>query len=143
MTSVFNILRMIGLVVIMAVTLSVLLAIICTSALIGASLAYACTGDDGAGIIGGVTGGLIGLVYVWRLMRDTPGPRVRGTIPLNVRAAVIARDGFACRHCGCTDVQTFQIDHVVPWSRGGTDTVENLQTLCATCNRSKGNRYVG
>lgn len=33
-----------------------------------------------------------------------------------------------------------QMDHVYPWSRGGETTYENLQTLCGSCNRTKGAR---
>ena len=34
----------------------------------------------------------------------------------------------------------FEVDHVVPRSRGGSDHLENLQLLCASCNRIKGDR---
>ena len=34
----------------------------------------------------------------------------------------------------------FEVDHVIPQSRGGTDHLENLQLLCSHCNRLKGNR---
>ena len=34
----------------------------------------------------------------------------------------------------------FEVDHVIPQSRGGTDHLENLQLLCPSCNRIKGNR---
>lgn len=33
-----------------------------------------------------------------------------------------------------------EIDHVIPWSKGGTTTVDNAQLVCKTCNRIKGNR---
>ena len=36
--------------------------------------------------------------------------------------------------------KVFEVDHVVPQSRGGTDHLENLQLLCSHCNRIKGNR---
>ena len=34
----------------------------------------------------------------------------------------------------------FEVDHVIPSSKGGTDHVENLQLLCPHCNRVKGDR---
>ena len=34
----------------------------------------------------------------------------------------------------------FEVDHVIPQSRGGTDHLENLQLLCPSCNRIKGDR---
>ena len=37
-------------------------------------------------------------------------------------------------------IDIFDIDHIVPRSKGGADVDENLQLLCPTCNSSKGNR---
>ena len=34
----------------------------------------------------------------------------------------------------------FEVDHIVPQSRGGTDHLDNLQMLCSHCNRIKGDR---
>ena len=34
----------------------------------------------------------------------------------------------------------FEVDHIIPQSRGGTDHLENLQLLCPSCNRIKGDR---
>jgi hypothetical protein len=59
----------------------------------------------------------------------------RGAIPRSVREAVRKRDGNACRQCGSK--ADIQLDHIKPWCRGGTDTVENLQCLCGLCNRRK------
>ena len=36
--------------------------------------------------------------------------------------------------------KVFEVDHVIPSSKGGTDHLDNLQLLCSSCNRIKGNR---
>lgn len=54
------------------------------------------------------------------------------------RRAVMARDGFRCQYCGSTRQLT--LDHVVPTSRGGHTTWENLVTSCAPCNVRKGSK---
>ncbi|NTV01466.1 MAG: HNH endonuclease [Chlorobiaceae bacterium] len=55
------------------------------------------------------------------------------------RKNIFLRDGFRCQYCGRKDVP-LTIDHVMPKSRGGEDTWENLITACRPCNTSKGNR---
>ena len=52
------------------------------------------------------------------------------------RRAVLARDGFRCQYCGSTRHLT--IDHIVPRSRGGSTSWENVITSCAPCNVRKG-----
>jgi 5-methylcytosine-specific restriction endonuclease McrA len=52
------------------------------------------------------------------------------------RRAVLARDGFCCQYCGSTRHLT--IDHVVPRSRGGSTSWDNVVTSCAPCNVRKG-----
>ena len=54
------------------------------------------------------------------------------------RKNVIRRDGFRCQYCGSRDKLT--IDHVLPRSRGGRDSWENLVAACVPCNNRKGNR---
>jgi HNH endonuclease len=61
-------------------------------------------------------------------------------IPSKVREYVFDHDGGRCRRCGAT--QDLALDHIIPLSRGGLNTEENLQVLCAPCIRSKGNRSV-
>ncbi|KOV07480.1 MULTISPECIES: HNH endonuclease [Streptomyces] len=67
------------------------------------------------------------------------GGRVsRAVIPATVRVQVYARDGHACLHCGSRE--DLSLDHIHPWSLGGPDTVDNLQTLCRPCNSRKGDQ---
>lgn len=77
-------------------------------------------------------------VQPWDVMIGQPTCRKRETIPDHVRAEIARRDGDACRRCGTTFDLT--IDHIQPWSKGGTDDVSNLQLLCRSCNSSKGVR---
>ena len=52
------------------------------------------------------------------------------------REAVFERDGNRCLKCGSSN--DLSIDHIVPLSKGGDNDTNNLQTLCKTCNSSKG-----
>lgn len=58
--------------------------------------------------------------------------------PAFTRFNVFLRDRFACQYCGATEDLTF--DHVLPRSRGGLTTWENVLTACAPCNLRKGSR---
>lgn len=68
----------------------------------------------------------------------TPVNGRRQRIPDDVRQRIYARDGHACITCGETTDLT--LDHIHPWSLGGDDTEDNLQTMCRRCNASKGAR---
>jgi len=65
--------------------------------------------------------------------------RRRSTIPVGRRYQVLRRDNFTCQVCKTSGVP-IEVDHIIPISRGGTDRIENLQTLCVPCNRGKSNR---
>jgi hypothetical protein len=99
-----------------------------------------------AAAIGLVIGVVVVLFLVYwvypRLTNRTTTTRIRRrTIAPGVRQAVFQRDGGSCVRCGATT--GLEIDHIIPVSRGGSDTEKNLQVLCSACNRSKGNRYIG
>lgn len=53
-----------------------------------------------------------------------------------VRATVFSRDGNKCKHCGTTEY--LAVDHVIPVRLGGSNELNNLQTLCIRCNSAKG-----
>lgn len=64
--------------------------------------------------------------------------RNRPTIPDSLRHEVYSRDGYRCLHCKSR--RDLSLDHIYPFSLGGEDTYENLQTLCRPCNARKGAR---
>jgi len=67
--------------------------------------------------------------------------------PAYIRATFI-RDNFTCQECGfhqmredkpwLPDFSNLECDHIIPLARGGSTTMDNLQTLCKGCNRKKG-----
>jgi 5-methylcytosine-specific restriction endonuclease McrA len=56
------------------------------------------------------------------------------------RRGVLRRDNHLCAYCGKT---ASTIDHVLPRSRGGGDTWENLVACCLKCNNAKGDKTLG
>lgn len=60
--------------------------------------------------------------------------------PAFTRFNVFLRDRFACQYCGSGDDLTF--DHVLPRSRGGRTTWDNIITACSPCNLRKGGRML-
>jgi hypothetical protein len=71
-------------------------------------------------------------------------PKRSRSIPLKTRLDVLARDNFRCILCGrspATDVGVvLHLDHMKPFSKGGTHNPGNLRTLCADCNLGKSDR---
>jgi 5-methylcytosine-specific restriction endonuclease McrA len=73
---------------------------------------------------------VIRLVYLVR----RPRPMVKLT-----RREVFIRDHHTCQYCG-THARDLTLDHVIPRSKGGKHTWENLVSACRTCNHRKGGR---
>lgn len=74
---------------------------------------------------------------VVRLTRYVRVP-YRPSVPLT-RKAVFARDGGRCAYCGAPATS---LDHVVPRSRGGGHTWDNVVSACSRCNHVKADRAV-
>lgn len=62
----------------------------------------------------------------------------RKAISKKIRMEVFKRDSFKCQYCGqaAPDV-ILEIDHIVPVSKGGDNSILNLVTACRDCNRGK------
>lgn len=75
-------------------------------------------------------------VIILRNYVRIPGGR---RVPVS-RRGVLRRDGQRCGYCGASATT---IDHVVPRSRGGADSWENLVACCLRCNNVKGDRTPG
>jgi 5-methylcytosine-specific restriction endonuclease McrA len=74
---------------------------------------------------------------VIRLSRYVRVP-YRSVVPLT-RRAVFARDGGRCVYC---DAPATSLDHVVPKSRGGPHTWDNVVSACRRCNHVKADRNI-
>lgn len=62
-------------------------------------------------------------------------------VPDSLRYRVLKDSNGRCALCGATKNETLlDIDHIIPRSKGGRTVYENLQVLCAKCNRSKRNK---
>jgi 5-methylcytosine-specific restriction endonuclease McrA len=55
------------------------------------------------------------------------------------RRAIFARDRWTCQYCG-SGHGSLTVDHVIPRSKGGGSSWDNIVTCCAPCNRRKGDR---
>jgi hypothetical protein len=72
----------------------------------------------------------------WKLNKRAREKEKSRKIPDAVRALVVDRDGLVCRYCR-SEVEVPNLDHVIPFSRGGEHTVDNLVVACRACNTIK------
>lgn len=54
---------------------------------------------------------------------------------------VFKRDGYTCQYCGAKG-KKLEADHIIPFSKGGSDSLQNLTTSCQRCNRQKKDKSV-
>lgn len=77
------------------------------------------------------------LPSIVRLLRYVKVKRVAGTFPFT-RANIYRRDNHQCQYCGDQfRSEDLTFDHVVPESKGGGKSWENITTCCVPCNRQK------
>jgi len=63
----------------------------------------------------------------------------RKTLSKKIRFEVFKRDSFTCQYCGAKAPDVIlHVDHIEPWSKGGSNDIINLVTSCSTCNLGKG-----
>ena len=70
----------------------------------------------------------------------------RALMTAKLRNFVKSRDKHSCQYCSVSLADEphllLEVDHVIPISKGGLSVLENLQTLCWRCNRSKSNKIL-
>lgn len=68
----------------------------------------------------------------------------RALMTSRLRQYILQRDNYTCQHCGLSIYQEpnllLEIDHIIPISKGGLTTENNLRVLCWKCNRAKGSK---
>jgi hypothetical protein len=81
------------------------------------------------------------LVLVWNARAGSARPAAaakRQPIPQRIRHEVWRRDRGTCVECGSRG--RLEFDHIIPVSRGGSNTTRNIELRCEPCNRRKGAR---
>lgn len=75
-------------------------------------------------------------------MKDYDSSNQRRLMTPELREQIKQRDNYTCQLCGkyMPDEVGLEIDHIIPVSKGGKTTPDNLQVLCSKCNRRKSNK---
>lgn len=86
----------------------------------------------------------LGIIDKKSLLNLGPEGNRRKTISSGERFAVLTRANYRCELCGATpsDGVKLHVDHVLPVSKGGTNSPDNLRCLCDTCNLGRSDRHV-
>lgn len=75
---------------------------------------------------------------------DKSAKHQRALMTPALRRQILDRDNHTCKYCGNSTLNEpnllLEIDHIIPVSKGGLTTEENLQTLCWKCNRHKSDK---
>ena len=77
-----------------------------------------------------------------RLQKEFGGqePKRQRTLTNSIKIEVFKRDNYTCQECGAGREAKLHVHHIIPFSRGGSDEMSNLITLCESCNEAIGNR---
>jgi hypothetical protein len=71
-------------------------------------------------------------------LSKSPTQRIRKPLSLRKRFFVMKRDQFACVRCGASGHGVrLEVHHRMPFAQGGSDALDNLETLCFDCNRGQ------
>jgi len=72
------------------------------------------------------------------------GAKINGKtrhITKKIKKKVWDRDNGRCAVCGSSE--DLEFDHIIPYSKGGANSIDNLQILCSRCNKKKFNKITG
>lgn len=80
-------------------------------------------------------------IRYWMYIPSLPLVKRRRNVTAQIKLKVLKRDNFKCKICNDSPAFSpgiqLQVDHIIPFSKGGGDNIENLQTLCRPCNYKK------
>ena len=76
-------------------------------------------------------------LYLESTVNDNNSRKSTRDPSLRLRYKVLVNNHFTCQQCGASPAKNpaviLHLDHIIPWSKGGETTLENLQTLCSQC----------